>query len=82
MGHVKIRTKGRRDRESFMTKGELRSMGIANEKKERKVIPLLSGRLMGERGNSQWKNRRSGTTWVVKGFDGNCGDVFLLGRGG
>jgi len=36
----------------FMTKRELRSMGVSNKRKEKKVTPLSSWTLMGERGNS------------------------------
>jgi len=36
VGHEKIRTKGKRGCENFMTKGELRSVGTTNEKKEGK----------------------------------------------
>jgi len=36
VGYGKIRTRGKGVDENFMTKGELRSVGTANEKKERK----------------------------------------------
>jgi len=70
------------NRENPHDKEELRSVGTTNRKLGRKVTPLLSGGLMGERGNSQWENRWGGTTCVDKGIDGNSGDVSWFGRGG
>ena len=78
----KNKNKGEMNRENVHDKEELWSVRTTNEKIRRKVTPLSSGGLMGERGNSQWELRRSGTTCVVKGSDGNRGDVAWFGRGG
>jgi len=68
--------------ENVHDKEELRSVRTTNEKIRRKVTPSSSGGLIGERRNGQWELRKSGTTCVVKGGDGNRGDVAWFGRGG